>query len=190
MCIWCLLKSFWVTFVKQTFVYLEILPVKIQGVLFLKMDLWRTEKASVRYLVCIWCLFKLFWATFVKQIFVYFEILLVKIQGILLLKMDLWRTLETSVTLCNDDSYSTWYFDELLYWNWPSVLDLRWKMDKILISGTYPSSKDPEGQKWFWPQNFKIYIEFDWLMVLKPIFGLPEPKNMALDLVENLIFRR
>ena len=37
----------------------------------------------------------------------YFEILLVKIQGVLLLKMDLWRTLETSVTLCNDDSYST-----------------------------------------------------------------------------------
>ena len=48
-------------FVKQTSLYHVI--VKIEGVLLLKMDLWRTEEASISHLVCILCIF----GTFVKQ---------------------------------------------------------------------------------------------------------------------------
>ena len=83
---------FGTTFVKQTSLYHVIVLVKIEGVLLLKMDLWRTEEASISHLVCILCLPEVFGRTFVKQTSLYHVILLVKIQGVLLLRMDLWRT--------------------------------------------------------------------------------------------------
>ena len=76
---------FGTTFVKQTSLYHVIVLVKIEGVLLLKMDLWRTEEASISHLVCILCIF----GTFVKQTNLHHVILLIKIQGVLLLKMDL-----------------------------------------------------------------------------------------------------
>ena len=47
---------FWSTIFKYTSFYLVILLIKIQGVLLLRMDLWRTEEASTRPLICILCL--------------------------------------------------------------------------------------------------------------------------------------
>ena len=44
------------TFVKYTTFHLGILLVKIEGVLLLRMDLWRTEEGSTRPLICILCL--------------------------------------------------------------------------------------------------------------------------------------
>ena len=41
-------------FVKQTSLYHVILLIKIQGVLLLKMDLWRIEEASISHLVCMY----------------------------------------------------------------------------------------------------------------------------------------
>ena len=72
--------------------YHVILFIKIQGVLLLKMDLWRIEEASISHLVCILCIPEVFGRTFVKETSLYYVILLVKVQGVLLLRMDLWRT--------------------------------------------------------------------------------------------------
>ena len=46
-CTLCIPKVFWRTFVKQTFPYHVSLLIKIQGVLLLRMDLWRTPGASL-----------------------------------------------------------------------------------------------------------------------------------------------
>ena len=70
--------------------------IKIQGVLLLKMDLWRIEEASISHLVCILCIPEVFWRTFVKQTSIYHFNLLVKI--LLLLKMDLWRIEEAFIS--------------------------------------------------------------------------------------------
>ena len=88
---------FGTTFVKQTSLYHVIVLVKIEGVLLLKMDLWRTEEASISHLVCILCILEVFGRTFVKQTNLHHIILLIKIQGVLLLKMDLWRIEEASI---------------------------------------------------------------------------------------------
>ena len=45
-CILCLPEVFGRTFVKETSLYYVILLVKVQGVLLLRMDLWRTPGAS------------------------------------------------------------------------------------------------------------------------------------------------
>ena len=56
-CILMLHHVFGTTFVKQTFLYHVIL--KIEGVLLLKMDMWRIEEASISHLVCILCILQL-----------------------------------------------------------------------------------------------------------------------------------
>ena len=88
--------------VKQTNLHHIILLIKIQGVLLLKMDMWRIEEASIGHLVCISCLFEVIGRTFVKKTSLHHVILLVKIQRVLLLKMDLWRIEEAS-NLCSKD---------------------------------------------------------------------------------------
>ena len=90
-CILMLPHVFGTTFVKQTFLYHVIL--KIEGVLLLKMDMWRIEEASISHLVCILCIPEVFGRTFVKETSLYYVILLVKVQGVLLLRIDLWKKL-------------------------------------------------------------------------------------------------
>ena len=46
-CLLCISEVFGRTFVKETSLYYVILLVKVQGVLLLRMDLWRTPGASL-----------------------------------------------------------------------------------------------------------------------------------------------
>ena len=61
---------------------------------------------------------------------------------------------------------------------------------KILLSGTYPSSKDPGGKFWFQLQISKIWVWLDSEKALEPLFDLLEAQGKTSNLGPKPSFRR
>ena len=61
---------------------------------------------------------------------------------------------------------------------------------KILLSGTYPSSKDPGGKLWFFLQISNIWVWHDIRKALKPLFDLQEAQGKTSNMTPKPTFRR